>query len=383
MIQENRSRLLTRQEFHTLSEHTSAPCISLLLPTHRRGLEQQQDKIRLKNLIDQVVQALREMELRTADVDSLLEPIQELYYDDLFWRKQSDGLAIFRSPDMYRCYRLPLKFEEEWFVGDHFVIRQLLPLLHSGGRFFLLTLSQESATLFETTPDSIREVELPDVTPATIDGKDETLQFHSQRRGARATSDEAIFHGQGGTGDRTKSEVLNFFQRVSNAVTKALAGEDAPLVLACVGYLAPIYEKANSYANLLKEKVPGSPRMWTNDELRLHAWNLVESHFTRQKQASLDAIQQAVAKGGALTDLRDVILAAQQGRIKQLLLVNGQRQGGRVDLQLDAVHLTSYEEGDVELLNQAATQTLSHGGTVFVVDEIPGVASALAGLVRC
>lgn len=382
VTQETQPRILTRQEFHALSEHAAAPCISLMMPTHRRGREQQQDQIRLKNLVTQTSQALREQGCRTPDAESLVEPIQELLHDDPFWEQRSDGLAIFRSPEMFSPYRLPLTFKEQASVGNHFVIKPLLPLLHSGGRFFLLALSQDSATLFEATRDSIRKVELPEIAVAVDNDRDKTLQYHSYRNGVNGKSDAAIFHGHGAAGDRTKTEVASFFQRVNRAVTQALAGEDAPLVLACVGYLAPIYEKTNSYANLLKEKVPGSPKMWTNDELRLHAWNLAESHFARNKQASLDAIQQAVATGGAVTEIRDVVVAAQQGRIAQLLLVDDEQQWGRIDSQHDAVHLTNHQNGDVELLNRAATQTLNHGGTVFVVENIPGVSSALAGLTR-
>lgn len=375
-------RILNRPEFQMLVEHSNSTCLSLFLPTHRTGQDQKQDKIRLKNQLDGVEKSLDARDMPRSEVNELLEPIRELLADSWFWRQQSDGLAIFRSPDIFRHYCLPVGFEEQTLVGKHFLIRPLLTLLQAGGRYFVLKLSQDSASLLEATRDSIHQLPLPDIARTEVDGDDENLQFHSQRRGARAASDEAIFHGQGGADDRTKVDALNYFHRVNEAVTTLLQGEDAPLVLACVGYLAPIYEKANSYSNLLNVKVPGSPKMWRNDELRLQAWKLVESHFARRHREGVDAVQQAAAKGNAVTDIREAVVAARQGRIETLLLVDGERQWGRIDQELGTVQITNRNDGDVELLNHAAAQTLTHGGGVVVVAEYPDDSTAVAGLLR-
>jgi hypothetical protein len=40
--------------------------------------------------------------LRSTEVKEVLEPIRALVEDALFWRDQRDGLALFRSPDVFR-----------------------------------------------------------------------------------------------------------------------------------------------------------------------------------------------------------------------------------------------------------------------------------------
>ena len=375
-------RILTRRDFQSLLSHENSPCISMFLPTHRTGREQKQDEIRLKNLRTRAERELLSTELSKPTVARLLEPIEALLSDATFWEHQSDGLAIFRSPKMFRFFRLPLRLTEELVVGDRFQVKPMLPLLHTGGRYFVLALSQDSARLFEAGRDSIHELELPEVAPTNADGDETSLQLHSQRRGARATSDEAIYHGQGGREDRTKPQTLNYFRRLNEAVRRVLEGEDAPLVLACVGYLAPIYEAANSYKHLIKAKVPGNPNMWTDDELRERAWTLVEPQFEQRQRASLDHVREAAENSQVLTSLRDAIIAAHRGRIDTMLLRRGEQQWGHVDPELEAVHVTKDEASGIELLNYAAAETLNHGGNVFIVDDIPNTDSPLAAIAR-
>jgi hypothetical protein len=110
-------------------------------------------------------------------------------------------------------------------------------------------------------------------------------------------------------------------------VSRTLRGQRAPLVLACVGYLAPLYESTNNYRNLFKAKVPGSPNRWSDEELRDHAWRLVEPHFRGKRKAAWAFFQQALGKkDGGSDDLRSVVLAADEGRVDTLFLARGTRR---------------------------------------------------------
>src|SRR5215207_478989 len=99
--------LLPRGELEKLVEECGWPCVSILLPTHRVGTETQQDPIRLKNLLGEAREDLLANGLRSIEVDQILEPARELLADEVFWRYQSDGLALFLSRNDFRSYRLP------------------------------------------------------------------------------------------------------------------------------------------------------------------------------------------------------------------------------------------------------------------------------------
>src|SRR5712692_11588489 len=111
---------LTREGLQTLLEIQNCPCISLYMPTDRTGVERQQDQLRIRRLVREAESLLTDREhLRAAQVENVLEPVRALLEDENFWLHANDGLAIFRSLEVFRAYRLPSGFKERVVVGDH------------------------------------------------------------------------------------------------------------------------------------------------------------------------------------------------------------------------------------------------------------------------
>src|SRR5574339_666895 len=98
---------LSHEDLKSVIAAGQAPAVSIFLPTHRAGPEIQQDSIRLKNLVKQAERQLLAEESRPAGARELLAPVTKLVGDAAFWRHQGHGLAIFRSEDFFRVYRLP------------------------------------------------------------------------------------------------------------------------------------------------------------------------------------------------------------------------------------------------------------------------------------
>jgi hypothetical protein len=103
-----------------LMEKHREPCISMYLPTHQVGPEIQQDRIRLKNQTRQAENLLFLANVHAAEMENLLEPVQALVADEPFWLHPSEGLALFRSQDVFDPYRLPFSFQELVVVSTHF-----------------------------------------------------------------------------------------------------------------------------------------------------------------------------------------------------------------------------------------------------------------------
>ena len=376
--------VLNQERMHELINHRSPLCVSLFMPTHRAGRERQQDVIRLKNMISTADDQLRDRAESAAIVDKVLQSASELPRDDDFWRHRSDGLACFCAPDFFRAYRVPLRLDEQLFVERRFHFRPLLPLLKSDSRLYILSLTQDSARLFEATKYSIREIELPDLAPIEVDGEEQQLQIHSHRAAGqgKGATETAVYHGHGGPTDRAKKDTLRFFQLVDGVVVRVLRGQRAPLVLACVGYLAPLYDSANSYQNLIKGKIPGSPDRWSDDKLRDHAWNLVEPHIRRQQDEAWQRLQNASATQRASDNLQTLIVAADEGRVDSLFLARGAERWGHVDPESRSVRLSNKEQQGEELLEYAAAKTLVNGGDVFVMESLPNTDSPAAAMFR-
>jgi len=377
--------LLTRNELRILVEKPHGICVSIFMPTHRAGRETRQDPIRLKNMLREAEQRLNEMDLSTRERSELLEPAQRLLDDSTFWQHQSDGLAILSSSGIFRCYRLPLSFDELVVVTNRFHIKPLLTLFACDGQFYVLALSQNEVRLLQGTRYAVDEVDLPDVPRSLAealryDDPERQLQFHTPAPVAGG-GQAAIFHGHGVGTDDAKANILRYFRQIDRGVSRLLRGERTPLVLAGVDYLFPIYRQANTYPQLLEDGVVGNPEGLAREELRDHAWAIVEPHFLKAQEEASAQYRRLAGTDQASSKLAKVVAGAYQGKIEELFVAIGVHRWGAFDPDTNRVlHHPEAEPGDEDLLDFAAVHTLLHGGTVYAVspeempDETPVVA---------
>lgn len=373
--------ILAREELRALVEQSEEPCVSMYMPTHRAGKETQQDPIRLKNLLRDAEERLIARGMRSTEAQQLLEPIQDLVKDTMFWQYQSDGLAIFRSANLFRFYSLPLNFDELLVVTDRFHVKPLLSVFTNDGQFYVLALSQNQVRLLQGTHYSVSEVPLQNV-PKNIaealkyDDPERQTQFYTGMPGANVKGGgagggdrPAVFHGTGVLADENKKDLLRYFHRIEKALyDEVLRNEQAPLVLAGVDYLLPIYREANSYNHLLDTGVTGNPDTLRPEELHTQAWAVVEPYFQQSQQAAAEQYHEALAHGRAAHDLKEIVPAAANGRVDQLFVVTGHQQWGTFDPETNAVRLhEEAEPGDVDLLDFAAIHTFLNSGTVYAV----------------
>ena len=368
--------ILSRDELKTVIAESQRPSVSLFLPTHRAGPEIQQDPIRLKNLLKQAESQLTTEGTRSSEARELLAPAAALLEDAAFWRHQDEGLAIFRSRDSFRVFRLPAPVQEFVSVADRFYVKPLLPLLVNDARFYILALSQKAVRLLECSRDHLHEIDLPGVPNSMTEALNEVeapqLQFHSLPVGGMSAK---RFHGHGvGIDDVDVINLQRYFHRVNDGLEPILKNQQAPLVLACVEYLAPLYRETSPYPHMLDAIVSGNPDGLKNEELHRKAWAIVEPTFQKARARAAAQYHEGLAKGRAAHSLADILTAAYQGRVASLFVPLGVRRWGR--FHFENLSLEEHEQehpGDDELLDLATMQTLMQGGNVYAVppDEIP------------
>jgi hypothetical protein len=368
--------LLSRANVRELAEVSDGPCVSLFLPTHRSGPQTQQDPIRFKNLLRQAQERLTKNGLRSTEANKVLGPANPLLDDRSFWQHQSDGLAVFASRGMFRYFRLPLQFPELVVVTDRFHIKPLLSLLSGDGRFYVLALSQNRVRLFQGTRQSIGEMDLDSVPKNLAEAlgaeeRERQLQFHTP--GQRAS---AIYHGHGGSNDDSlhKKDLLRYFKKIDKGLQDLVCPERAPLVLAGVDYLLPIYREANSCAELVDEGIVGSPDGLSASELHTRAWAILGPHFAVAQERAAAQYRELAGTGRTSRDLTSIVPAAHHGRVDSLFVAVGVQQWGVFEAGAGGVLLhVDRQPGDQDLLDLAAVQTLVHAGNVYAVEpeQIP------------
>jgi hypothetical protein len=373
----------TRTQLQQLMRHEQPPCVSLFMPTHRRGSEQ--DPIRWKNLLRQAEGRLTANGLRPPEARDFLDPARQLLDNDAFWQNQADGLAAFVAPGVLKTYPVPFPLPELVVTTRQFQVKPLLPLL-GNERFYLLSLSQNRALLYQGNTSGMEEVTVEQM-PANLaealrfHDVDEMLNYHTQPAPGGRGRFAAIFHGHGVGIDDHKDDLLRYFQQIDRGLHDLLREERVPLVLASVEYLWPIYRTANKYPHLVETGIPGNPDQMPPAELHRRALALVEPRFTEGRRKAVALYEQLAGTGRTSNDLKEIVAAAFSGQLEVLFVAQDREVWGSYDPATGQVAGNDSQQPDAcDLLNVAAVHTLLHGGTVHVVagKDVPGGKEAAA-----
>jgi hypothetical protein len=363
---------LNRADVRGLMGERGKHCVSLYMPTHKAGAEIQQDPIRFKNLLKQAEERLLSDGLRRGEAAEALKSAQQLLDDRDFWQHQSHGLAVFASPLTFRYFRVPYEFSELVVVTDRFHIKPLLPLLSGDGRFYILALSKNKVRLLHGTRQSVAEMDLESLPKSLAEAlgeeeREKQLQFHTARSGGTP-----IFHGHGGGGtDESvhKKDLLRYFKQIDKGLQDLVFAEQAPLVLAGVDYLLPIYREANTCAELVSDGIVGNPDGLSARELHERAWSILEPRFRKAQERAAAQYREFAGTGRASDDIVTIVASAYHGRVDSLFVTVGvQRWGTFGESTGDVVVHEAREPGDQDLLDLAAVETLPHAGNVYAVD---------------
>lgn len=333
---------------------------------------------------------MAEAGIRPARAREMLAPARQLTQRSGFWRTQGDGLVLYITEGLFRYFRLPVSVPERVVMAERFDLKPLLPLFTSGGRFYLLALSQKAVRLFEGTRFGIAEIDLQNVPQGVREALKYDVREHQQQAhtgtGARGVQNKegAVFHGQAEGVDDAKRKTLEYFRQVNRGIKGMLKDPWAPLVSAGTEVMLPLYRQANTYAGLIEDGIKGNPDGMRPDELHKAALETLEPVFNRARQAALDQYRSFTGTGRASGVLPEIVRAAAQGRVELALIPTSAEQWGRYDAERDAVEVhETAQHGDEDLVNEVAVQTVINHGAVYAVapEEIPG-ASPVAAVFR-
>ena len=361
-----------------LSKETQV-CISLYMSAHPTGREQQQDPIRFKNLLSKISVDLEKSGFRNPKIEAMIKPAEALLHDRSFWQHQNQGLAVFIAEDVFEIYQLPRKFEPLAIVADNFHIKPLLPLISGNKKFYVLALSQNEIRLLQGDRFGMAEVDLQTIPTSLqealrFDDPERQLQFHTGTAAPGGSSSRpSIYHGHGLPDESDKTELRRYFQKVNQGLMDLLREEDAPLVLAGVAYLLPIYQEANEYPHLVEDGIMGNPEDLETEDIHEKAWPMVKPIFQKELFESLNRYQALSGSEPALaaSQLDNILPAAFYGRVETLFVELAKQIWGTVATHDTAqVTVESHSEfmpGDQDLINLAAVQTILNGGQVYAL----------------
>ena len=371
---------LTRHEIKKIMEYNSSVCISIFMPTERPGGDIKQNEIRYKNLLNKAKDRIRANNL-SAKMGKFFSGAEKLLENNFLLDGQSDGLALFLSPDLFLYYSLPLKFQELVVVTDRFHVKPLLSLFTGNGNYYILTLSQDEVKLYQGSHYSINDLEV-NIIPNSISeilkhkGQEKELQSHSGTRGDSGKR-SAMYHGHSADNKNNDEKILNYFRGVDEFLRESLGNDKAPLILTALDYLQFLYRQVNTNSALLSEGITLNPDDLSMEKLHSRAWQIMGPLFAKKMNEAIDKYKEfsGKAKNKVSNELEEIITASYGGRIDTLFVSEGLQVWGKFDSHQKKLEISSkMQEGDEDLLDFAAVNTILNRGTVFNMDRehIPG-----------
>jgi len=367
---------MKRLELNTimnLSNFEGRALISIYMPTFRAGIEVNQNRIILKNRLNEVEKKLSSLGYNKRDIDNLLKPANRLVDETIFWQYQEDGLAIFLSDDFFTYFSLPVKFKELSIVSNRFYIRPLLKYFTQLSDFYILTLSQEEVNLYEATPFEINKIEAPQIDELVRDFVPGN-ELHQE-----ATSPKGAARGFGGRmhslhelSKTEKIELSNLFRNIDKEVCKLISDTKKPLIIYSVEYIYSMYKEVSSYKNILDEYIKGSPIGVKPKEVHEKAVEIyskiIQNHIDKDKNRLLElknANPQLVCE-----EAKELVKLSYSGNVETLFVAEDYQLFGKFDEEKFEVEVTNEEVGsNTDLLDYIALKTLFNGGKVYVMEK--------------
>jgi hypothetical protein len=375
-----KGELVNLQQWKDLKKLLSAPgpCLSVYMPLSTASKEginprAKQNELHwaecLRNLEERVTQfgaAGRELVDSVATWDAIAP-------EENGNSRLERSIAVFRSPDVFQVVLLDEEVADRAVLGPHFYIRPLLPPLVKEQSFYLLALSQRNTRLLRCDSHSSEQVALPTYVRSDFDAwmnqakPDHTSFYHAMSSGAQGAFGPNALAPKGADRESKDEYLSHFFKQIDRGVNEVLKGKTEPLVLCAVEYELPIYREVNSYPHLLPAEVRGAPNSLKSGEMHARALEALEAAYATKVDEALAEWNHRVG-GGASSRLKDVVTAAHDGRVLTLLVSDSQEITGVYD---EPTHdVKGRETGsaeDEDLVNDAAVQTIVHGGEVLVM----------------
>lgn len=347
------------------------PCLSLYQPTHRRHPENQQDRIRFRNLVKQLEADLRGR-YPTVETQPLLEPFEALGRDREFWNQTLDGLVVLGSPDTFRAWRIPQSVTEMVVVAESFHTKPLRRFLQSLDRYQVLALDRAKVRLFEGNRHTLDELEPVGVPRSIAEALGEELTEPHQTvasYGGVGGASHPMHHGHGGKSNEADIDAERFFRAVDRAVTAQYSKPSGlPLVLAALPEHHHLFHTVSHNPLLVDEGVRANSESLSPDQLRGLAWQAVEPRYRARLTSLLDDFEQARSQGTGSDDLVQVAQGSSSGRVQTLLIEAERHIPGRIDAASGRVDRAGPNESHAaDLLDDVSELVVKKGGTVVVI----------------
>lgn len=346
---------MNKLDLHKLQAIQGYPAVSIFLPTHRTHPENQQDPVRLKNLVSQASDLLES----TAPQQEIRDTIAELHAQaaKVDYRKCLDGLAIFVHTQYSGIFYLPFPVRERVVIEKTFATRDIQFALNRTPRYWVLVLSEKPTRLYQGTRDDLEEIV--------------TGEFPMQHLGPGGA--ESLPGGYGVRKSVIRDEYdRKFFRHVDQIFSQFASSEPLPLIVVGVDRNLAFFDEVSSNEQWIVGTLTGSHDSTSPAELAKLVWPLVNDSLAQKRQEALQELDEAVSQRKFASGISSAWRAASQGRGDLLLVEQNYFFPARLDASgLVITPAEDREAPDViwDAVDELIEMVLDKQGRVVFVDD--------------
>jgi hypothetical protein len=382
--------ILTKDIFIELAAFNNAPCVSILMPTNKAGVQvnEQADITAFKTALQQAEKILKEKETDQITIKRMLTPGYDLLREDAFWLSLNNGLAVFIADGFFKYVKLPAPMIQHVRVNTSFYVSPLVPFMVRLEYFYILDMAKKFPRFYRADSFGIEHL-LVEEMPS---GVDDVVHFEEKegdklfRTGGRGGTGGANFHGIGGGKPDEKEHIAAYLQEVDNTIWQShLNRENVPLLLAGQDFLIPIYKSVTKYKNIWPGTLTGNQHQKDDNELYEDAIKVMKPFFDQSLEFALEDYGNKLATPLTSSMIETIIPATYYSKVSHLFVKKGMQVFGSFNEMENKLILG--EEGAInepdDLVDKAVIKTIQNGGEVFFLDaeQMPNQ-SELAAIFR-
>jgi hypothetical protein len=327
-------------------------CITIIVNTHRKKPDKLQDRIALKNLIQQANARLLTFETkeRTAILTEKLKKLEE----SINHLENQESLLLFVNEDFATYTRLPISVGNRVVIDTTFATRDLIRALHLQTNYFVLVLTEKKARLIEALSDKfVQEIG----KPFPIENVGLYPILVKEKKNASVQT----------------QYLSEFFNRIDKEVNAIRYLHVLPVFICTEASNLHEYLKiADQKHTIFPVYLKGNHEKETAQNIVSEAWKVLHKHCIEKENKRLEELELALTNGNYLCDINEIWDAIPEGRIQTLFLEENLFQSARV-LQ-NSLILVGDEERNMQdvvddIYDEIIEANLNHGGDVVFLPD--------------
>lgn len=360
-----RTDAIDRDLFDRLAAASGRDLISIHIPTHRRGRQLSQDRIRLKNQLAEASGQLADRGWKPRERSERLEAAESLLDDREFWEHQGEGLGLFvEEGGTLTAVSLSRRPIVGCVVMPVFLLRQLAGELNRTA-LPVLALSRTFVALYraDTSAASRMKADLPE----SLDDVNWFVDREKQRQQHPDVAGTSRSRHGHESGAREPEDTRRFLREVADALPDT--GE-IPLAVLGDDDLVSRFENEVERPTV---SPPNSGLSLPVTESQIHDLTrpLVEELDRAAEEAAVVEAKEQVGLENASVEITDALPDAMSGRLGEVLIQRHTESiWGRVDENTLEVTVNDDRSfPDVDLLDRLVVFTISNGGSIRLLDS--------------